>query len=281
MEQTSRRLVYFTTMTAVKVDDSREQIRELLSKSSSPAVLWSSGQDSQLLLYLIRQIRPNVAVIHLRPLDQGTKHAFADRIIEEWKLRIESVPLVSVDVVANGNEVNLVEEYALAPGLTVFLPFENEPGRAVDAQSACGIGALKEKQEGLGNPSQKSRFDLIFVGHHQGDGDAIFGQLPLVDYSLEVNGVRVAYPLRDFTKADVREASRFLGVPQNDARYLESDMRANNDYFALCTSCLNPTNTGLMVNCPKINQPVYNLGSIIQPEQRRESWRPKFINIEA
>jgi 3'-phosphoadenosine 5'-phosphosulfate sulfotransferase (PAPS reductase)/FAD synthetase len=261
--------------------DARARIVELLAASERPAVLWSSGQDSQLLLFLIRQIRPNIAVIHLRPLDQGTKHAFADRIIEEWGLRMVPVPLVNVDVVANGNEVNLVEEYALAPGLTVFLPFENEPGRAIDAQSACGIGALKEKQEGLGNPPQESRFDLIFVGHHQGDGDAIFGQLPLVDYSLEVNGVRVAYPLRDFTKADVREASRNLGVLQNDARYLEGDMRANNDYYALCTSCLNPTNTGDMVTCPKINQSVYNLGSVIQPEQRRESWRPKFINIEA
>lgn len=270
-----------TTPTNSLLRDARARVAELLAASTHPAVLWSSGEDSNLLLWMVRQIRPDVAVIHLRPLDQGAKHAFADRIIEEWDLNMAPVPLVNVDVVANGNEVNLVEEYALAPGLTVFLPFENEPDRAVDKESACGIGALKAKGESLGLPLASSPYDLIFVGHHLGDGDAIFGQLPLVDYSLEVNGVRVAYPLRDFTKADVREVSRNLGIPQNDARYLEGDMRANNDYFALCTSCLNPTNTGLMVTCPKINQPVYNLGSVIQPEQRRESWRPKFINIEA
>lgn len=261
------------------IGDARRLIFEQLAKAEFPAVLWSSGEDSQLLLWLVRGWRRDVAVIHFRSLPSETKHAFANTIIANWHLRLSDIPLVGLDVVARGNEVNIIEEFAVSPDFSLYLPMENEPGRAIDAESACGIEVINEKRQKI-QTVERRLHDVVFIGHHKGDGDPVLGELKPKDFVVQAADVTMVYPLCDWTKADVREASRLLGVPQNAQRY-GGDLSANPDYFPLCTECLKPGRTEDLLGCPKSGFPVFNLGKLIEPEVRREAWRQRFINIEA
>lgn len=260
------------------IRDARQLIGEQLAASESPAVLWSSGEDSQLLLWLVRQWKKDIAVIHFRYLPSDTKHAFADRMIADWDLQLSNVPRIGVDVVANGEEVNLVEEYAVSPEFSLYLPMENEPGRPVDQESACGVRVLNAKRDGTRRITERLH-DVVFIGHHAGDGDLVLGSLEPKDRIAQAADVRTVYPLVEWTKDDVRAASRLLGVPQNDARYA-GEMSANSDYFPLCTECLKPGREEDEVLCPKLKVPVFNLGKVLAPEYRRQQWRHRFINIK-
>ena len=260
------------------IENARRLIGEQLAVSQSPAVLWSGGEDSQLLLWLVREWKRDVPVIHFRSLPSETKHAFADRIIAEWGLPLSDVPRVGVDVVANGDEVNLIEEYAVSPKFHLYLPLENEPGRPVDRDSTCAIRVLNEKRGGIGRISERLH-DVVFIGHHAEDGDLVLGLLEPKESVSQGADVQMIYPLVSWTKADVRAASKLLGVPQNDARYA-GDLTVNSDYFPLCVECLKPGRTEEEITCPKLNVPVFNLGKVLHPEYRREVWRSRFINIK-
>lgn len=261
------------------IDRTRSVIAAQIANAKSPAVLWSSGEDSQLLLWLVRQFQRDVPVIHFRSLPSETKHVFADEVISTWGLRVSDLPLIGVDVVARGSEVNIIEEFAVSPEFSLYLPMENEPGRAIDSESACGVEVINEKQKKIRKPESRIH-DVVFIGHHQGDGDPVLGELKPKEFVAQAADVVMVYALRDWEKADVREASRRLGIPQNLERY-RGNMTANSDYFPLCTECLKPGRTEDELSCPKSGNPVYNLGKLIEPEARREGWRQRFINIEA
>lgn len=261
-----------------KIASARRLVVEQLALAESPAVLWSSGEDSQLLLWFLLGNEMPVSVVHFRSLPSSTKHEFADAVIDAWELQLSDMPRVGVDVVANGDEVNLVEEYAVSPEFSLYLPMENEPGRPVDEQSACGVQVLREKQAGI-RPAITRLHDVLFIGHHAGDGDLVLGELEPDRFIAQAADVRLVYPLADWTKEDVRAASRILGVWQNDARYAGA-MSVNPDYFPLCTECLKPNRLEDELLCPKLNTPVLNLGKVLSPETRREAWRRRFINIK-
>ena len=261
-----------------KLEQTRRLRREYLEQANSPALLWSAGKESQLLLWLLRGLMPEMPVIHLQPLPHPTKHQFADRMIEELKLQRVEVPLVGVDVVGNGDEINLVEVYAVNQTFRLFLPFENEPGRPVDEQSACAVEVINEKSRRIaGAQLPKLTPDVLFIGHRSEDGDLIFGNVPVKEFAHTEFGVTMVYPLKDWALGDVWEASRLLGVPQNDARYA-GEMSANADYFPLCTKCFERGPEQVL--CPKINDHVDNLGNKLNLEDRREQWRQTFVNIE-
>lgn len=260
------------------IRDARQLIGEQLATSQAPAVLWSSGEDSQLVLWLVREWRRDVPVIHFRSLPSETKHRFADQVIGTWELQLSNVPRVGVDVVANGDKVNLIEEYAVSPEFSLYLPMENEPDRPVDQDSACGVRVLNEKRDGTRRIAGQLH-DVVFIGHHAGDGDLVLGSLEPKDRVSQAADVRMVYPLVDWTKDDVRAASKLLGVPQNDARYA-GEMSANSDYFPLCVECMKPGRVEDEILCPKLKVPVFNLGKVLAPEYRRQQWRHRFINIK-
>ena len=262
-----------------KIDDTRQLCRQYLEQANNPALLWSGGKESQLLLWLLRELMPEIPVIHLRPLSHPTKHQFADRMIEEVRLRRINIPLAGVDVVGKGNEINLVAIYAVNETFRLFLPFENGPGRPIDDQSNCAVEVINEKSrkiaDGIQLPNPPP--DTLFIGHRSEDGDLIFGNVPVKEFAHTEFGVAMVYPLKDWALGDVWEASRLLSVPQNEARYA-GEMSANADYFPLCTKCFERGPE--QVPCPKINDYVDNLGNKLNLEDRREQWRQTFVNIE-
>jgi 3'-phosphoadenosine 5'-phosphosulfate sulfotransferase (PAPS reductase)/FAD synthetase len=244
-----------------------------LARARNPVVLSSFGKDSQVLLWLVRQINVHIPVIYLRSFDHPTKHAFAEGVIKDWGLNvIEPLPAYR-DVVAKGDHVEIIEVYRQTKDLPFYFPIEAEPAYQPGADCLCAIEKLTApKTDVVGD------FDCVFIGHRSDDVDPIYGAIPLKDYVAQVGGVRMVYPLRDWTVDDIWRESHLKGIPQNRARYIGREMTANNDYYPLCTRCLESKENEVI--CPKAQDTVHGLGNLIDAESRAEFWRNQFINIE-
>jgi len=257
-----------------RLNDAQQLITAALRSARAPLVLWSGGRDSQVLLRLTLGVQPDVPVAYFRGFDHPTKHAFADALIADWKFNLVDVQPGFRDVVAKGDQVELIEVYQLAPNVVIYFPLEAEPGYEPDVNALCAIEKLTAPRQ-----TASRYFDCLFIGHRSDDVDPLHGPIPLADFAVERHGVRFVYPLKDWTEDDVWEASSLLGVPQNVARYFGRDMGANADYWPLCTKCLQP-GAGRRVMCPKINDWVYGLGDLLNLEERRANWRQRFVNLE-
>jgi len=256
------------------INKSLALIQETLGRVEKPVVAWSAGKDSQVMLHLIRHVRRDVPVLHLRGFEDETKHDFAEDEIGRLGLSMIEPRPVSIDVVAKGDHVELVEEYRLNPEVALCFPIEAEPDHVPGPNSLCAIEKLNQPCDG-----EPLGVDCIFIGHRNGDVDPIHGAIPLEADTVESHGVLFIYPLKDWTEANIWEASELLGVPQNQARYERKDMGANADYWPLCLECLKPTDAETVI-CPKIGEPVYAIGRDLNLEQRREEWRNKFVNLQ-
>lgn len=256
------------------IDKSLAVIREALGRVKAPVVAWSAGKDSQVMLYLIRQIEKDIPVLHLHGFADERKHDFAeDEIGRSGLSMIEPRPFAT-ELMAKGGHIEIIENYHLTDDVVLYFPIEAEPDHVPSPNSRCAIKKLNQptSDEPLG-------VDCIFIGHRSDDIDPVHGAIPLAEDVVESEGVCFVYPLKDWTEANIWEASKLLNIPQNKARYERQEMAANADYFPLCTECLKPTDKD-SVACPKIGEPVYAIGKHLNLEQRREEWRNKFVNLK-
>lgn len=255
-----------------RIDSARAIIRESLAKSSRPLVGWSTGKDSMVLLRLVLDEKPDVAVFRALNFAPHEKHRFGDEIERVWGLNMVEMGPTWRDVVAQESHIEIVEIFEIASKCQIYLPIEPEPNHHQGPESLCAVEKLNAPVGVAGN------FDLFFSGHRSEDVDPVHGAIPLAAPTVNLGSLTVAYPLHDWSTEDVWEASRLLNVPQNQRRY-EGYIDDNPDYWPMCTRCLGGE-TGDIVTCPKINQPVYNLGPLLDGESRREEWRSRFVNLE-
>lgn len=249
-------------------------ISEQLAQLKAPCVLSSFGKDSMVLLWLIRQQKPDVDVVYFDAFPSPTKHRFALDIIQRWELTIHSPVARGRDVVANGDHIELAELHELAPNQFTYFPIEAETDYVPDENCLCGLEKLTAEVA----PQCEFNFDGAFMGIRGDDVDPTWGACPPPDYVIpRGDNFRLVYPLKDWTEKDIWEASFLLGIPQNEARYFNNDMTANNDYYPLCTKCLG---SDCEVICPQTNLPLPGMGSTLKLDDRREAWRKTFVNIE-
>lgn len=247
-------------------------IDDQLSKCERPALACSFGKDSMVMLYLVRQFRPDIPVLYFKGLPHPTKHLFAARISRELALDIRLPEPKYKDLIAKDGKVELIEVYEVAPGRLVYFPIEPEPDYVPGPGYACAV----DKFMTATIPAPMS-FDALFVGHRGDDIDPTFGKVPLVSSVFEAEGFRTIYPIKDWTEADIWEFSREVGIPQNEARYA-GDMRANNDYHEMCVNCLKKT--GADAYCPKAGRRIPQTGAQLGLEERREYFRNALVNID-
>ena len=111
------------------------EIPQLLT-AKSPAILFSGGKDSVLLLDIARKIRPDIAIIYLH----DRLHPQVSRIIAEWDLEVISWPPASQYFIPWGNDLALVSEYSFG---NARLPVIRD---AVLSHSDCAIEKLSNKR---------------------------------------------------------------------------------------------------------------------------------------
>lgn len=257
------------------IDSTCRLVADELARARNPAVAWSGGKDSQVLLFFARLIKPGVTVIYFPGLPHPTKHLFAESMAKEWNLNLYAPYPRAREAISKDGHVELVELYELAPKRFMYFPVEAAKDYEPDASADCGLAFLNEEPVA----ARADDFDAVFIGHRNDDVDPTHGRAPLKEYVVDCGDFRYVYPLRDWTEDDVWAASRLLGIPQNEARYRDRDRGADNDHHDLCTRCFlgGPGRTSVI--CPKTGEETETAFEEARLEERRDEYRRAFVNI--
>lgn len=208
------------------MEEVRQQIRELLAASQSPAVLCSFGKDSLLLLALVREVRSDVPVIWFRDAATPETTKYARRLIREWNLNVYSYHPADVYLLADGEHTSLIQEYSFGEH-QVPLVIDLEQGEA------CSLAMFAERTPQLFLP-----FDLLLTGFKDADDHWLRGGAEMFQAGLRFGRAQVVAPIRHLTDEQVRAALVELNIP-----YKELD-----DRISVCTACM--TGTEGEVWCP-------------------------------
>lgn len=186
------------------------EIPQLLT-AERPALLFSGGKDSLLLLDIVRQIRP-VTIIHF----YDRLHPEVERIFKLWDLDILSWnPSVHYFIPWNGDPV-LVSEYSFGEArLPVVVPI-------TATQTGCDVERLsRDRMENFDYP-----FDLTLWGYKKDDErHPIMGQpFPI---AFELGPTLMIAPLYHWSDEDVLEEIAKRGLPY----------RPFSDELKMCLAC--------------------------------------------
>lgn len=197
---------------------------EYLKRAKNPAVLFSGGADSLLVLHIVRQYK-DVPVITFRHNFTDKQWSAVDRVIKEWNLEVWSVPPRLSYIVPNGEGLARVDEYML--GKTT-LPVLQEFTHA----EKCGL-QLDNKTLDLA----LTDWDVIFTGGKKTDGNAAMGH-PFNAPVIECDGVTLVQPLFNWTPAEVLAKVRELGLPYAKEWYDGGNDEFETGMLHACSRCL-------------------------------------------
>lgn len=263
-----------------KVNNAKEIISQYLADAVAPVVMWSSGKDSMVLLWLVRQLRKDVPVFFFREPFQDTKFRFANRIISEWNLVTHTATPVAVDLVGRGDFLEILNFIMIGDG-SIYLPTGINDTKEPDASWECGCEVINKHT----SPKVTWQWDVAFSGHKSCDVDPIQGPLTLAEVATKAANTTFVYPLHDWTDEDVWAATKKHCIPQDYHRYDPfdnfkemTDRRFNPDYMDCCMRCLRHGESDTVM-CPKVEHQVPRVGKGINYEERAVQWRQRLTNI--
>ncbi len=266
---------------ADKVDLSLELICEHLDRAETPIVMWSGGRDSQVLLWLTRVVDPTLPVFFFREPFQPEKFRFTNEIARVWNLDVRTVTPAAVDLVGQGDFLEILNLIEVAPDTYFYLPTGVNDAQAPTADWECGCEILAKPKA----RTQEWCWDTAFIGQRDDDVDPLQGAAPLPAVSVMLGPVKLVYPLKHWTEADIWEATRQYFIPQNFNRYEPfdefremKDRRANPDYMDICMECLKHGDSETVI-CPKVGTAVARVGQGVDYEGNAARWRQTFVNI--
>lgn len=182
-----------------------------IKKAQRPALFLSFGKDSLLLLHLVRAVRPDIAIYYFG----DDLSSFAEQFIMDNDLTVMNYAPVDRYLVPNGDELALIDEYALND---TRIPLVTPIVKGNDCQHG-----LPEKR----TPAFSYGHDLTLWGYKRGESCDAVG----VDFPKEMNigGSKFIAPLYEMTDADVFEALETLGI----------DYEPEKNEIEFCDECIN------------------------------------------
>jgi len=255
-----------------KIEHSIQVIKEAAGKSPS-AVMLSFGKDSMVLAHLIRaafeSVKFPVPVIFHRTPWFPHKHEFANHVIQSWGMEVHDWKPMHTGIKVKDDLLELVSRYNFGNGV-MDLPVNTiEPYPRRDY--VCGLNDWIEQPK---SPGTIHKWRTIFHGHKSSDVDQFEGHVPLNAQSTIVGGIKIVFPLKDWTDSDIWDYIETNHVPYQKTRYENrseiADKWLNPDYINACTRCIDPRNPD-RVMCPKVNDWVDNRGhEVIRLQERPE-----------
>lgn len=251
-----------------KESDAIELIQSVLVESERPAAMLSFGKDSMVMAHLIRLAGSHsmfpkthgfpVDVIYHRDPWFPHKHAFADEIIRSWGMEVHDFPPMQTGVKTKPDMIELVARYNFGSGY-MDVPKNTLPPEAYPRRDyLCGLNdwILRPKTFLLDYV-----WDTVFIGHRSADVDPFEGHVPLNCDETELGGVRMVFPLRDWSDDEVWDYIKQNDIPTQQTRYGDADdVWHVNDYTHACTACIDPRELRDTVFCPKLKRDVKNRG---------------------
>jgi len=259
-----------------KIAHSLQLIRDVLSAAENPVIAWSSGKDSQVLLWLVDQVRAEVPLVFFRNAEDAERFAFADDFLAQRRGITFTPRAECCDVVARGGVVELLTVRSLAPQSYAFC------GIGIDDSvppQRCGLEILNRPPS-----APELDFEVVFVGHRGDDICPVQGSIPLVSERGQLANCQMIYPLKDWLESDIWDCLEMYNIPLDPRRYDVVNRREweskrfNPDYDALCVNCLKPSLAGQEVDC-FLTGKTASIADIIQPEQRAREYRRTFTNL--
>ena len=236
-----------------------------LKHAKRPAVLWSGGKDSTVLLDLARKARPDIEVIHFKLPFLSHKYAFHHLVQENLGLTVHDWVPVSVALTHGNNRIDVCETYSLGQG-SLKVMRGTEP-REAGMPWVCG-------REWLNRPKGHivSDFDVLLCGHKSSDEDPLTGTVPLeIDKKILGPNTEMWFPLRNWTDQDISSHIKTNDVAFDTNRYDENvvsklDKHMNSDYVHACFNCVDKR-LGKFVDCPKFGIQVENVHEYVLHDQ--------------
>ena len=243
-----------------------QQIIQLaLKHAKRPAVLWSGGKDSTVLLDLARRIRPEIEVIHFKLPFLPQKYAFHHAAQEAYGMIVHDWIPESIALTHGNNRIDVCEKYSIGSG-DLRVMRGTEPMEA-GKPWVCGM-------EWLNRPKAKvvSDFDVLLCGHKSSDEDPLTGQIPLEVHKKMIGPTtEMWFPLREWNDKDISVYIKHNDVMFDRNRYDDNvvsrpDKHLNSDYVHACFNCVDKR-LGKFVHCPKNDIQVENVHEHVLHEQ--------------
>jgi len=249
----------------MKLTHAIDTIHKALGRARRPAVLWSGGKDSTVILDLCLKVMPDIEVIHFKLPFLSHKYKHHHKVQEDLKLTVHDWVPSSVALYHGKDRIDVIETYSLGEGLLKVMRGTEE----FDVKSpwVCGKEWLNRPKAFVVND-----FDILFSGHKNSDEDPLTGKVPLmVDMKFMGNGTEMWFPLREWTDEDVS-----LYITSNNVKYDQNrydtdvvsrpDKHMNSDYVHACFRCIDRRESAF-VHCPKLNADVENLHEFVLHEE--------------
>jgi 3'-phosphoadenosine 5'-phosphosulfate sulfotransferase (PAPS reductase)/FAD synthetase len=270
----------------MKEKQSEEIIRDAVSRGLVTAVMLSFGKDSMVLAELIRRAAPRspmrahgfpLPVIYHRDPWFPHKHEFAERVIKSWAMEVHDQPPMECGVKVKPDMLELVARYSFGSGVMDVPKNVCAPTEYARRDYICGrLDWIDQPKVAL----QSRPWQQVLHGHKSSDVDPFEGHVPLNASAAIVGGIRVVFPLRDWTDADIWDFIESERVPYQKTRYQDReeliDKWLNNDYIHACTACIDPREKRQTVYCPKLRIQVPNVGGKVL----RFEEKPDYIKKE-
>ncbi|MDP2682016.1 MAG: phosphoadenosine phosphosulfate reductase family protein [Deltaproteobacteria bacterium] len=262
------------------VKETLQKLELIFFNYNNPVILCSFGKDSIVLLHLARQIKKDIPVILWRENSQLKKYEFANRIIDEWHLKVYDFPPAINDIVYRHGKMDGVGFYMIG-GNYVYKAIElSNP----NGHFACSMEDILMKPT---CERYNFKWDAVLSGHKKADIDALLGKVELKTDLIQSGNVSLCYPLFDWTDADIWEYIHSNNVPYNEKRYGKDgvefkDKTYNENYHAACVKCLDP-NEQENVYCEKEKKEVQNMGKLIDYKKRLKAYTEtlkEYMNLE-
>lgn len=256
-----------------KVENSLHIIADAARKNSC-AVLSSFGKDSMVLCHLIRDATPGsrfpIPVIYHRHPWFPEKNIFADSVILSWAMEVHDWPPMYCGIKVKKDMIELVARYNFG------LSFMDVPVNVLPPEPRhhylCGVTDWIYRPKSLGG---QHGWKTVFHGHKSSDVDQFDGHVPLNATATNVGGIRIVFPLRDWTDDDVWDYIDENNIPYQATRYRdrkELDSKwLNPDYIHACTKCIDPREPE-KVFCPLLKQEIPNVSDHVVHLQQKPDY---------
>lgn len=241
------------------------KISKALQKAKRPAVLWSGGKDSTVLLHLARSIRKDIEVIHWKLPFLPQKYAHHHFVQEALGIIVHDWTPSRISLTHGNDRIDVCETYQVGSGdISVMRgtePFEE------GKPWVCGL-------EWLNRPTGtvNANFDVLLCGHKSSDLDPLSGVVPLnVDMKRLGSHTEMWFPIREWTDSDVAKYLHQNKVSFDTNRYDDAvvskkDKHLNSDYVHACMRCVDKRERPF-VRCPKLDADVENISKFVLHEQ--------------